>query len=312
MRKAEGGTRTAEDGMPAAAPVPVREHRFAWDGYSFCVPADWNLSQYRFGHGHASVRMEDSEALRLEFEWTRPRGEVDARTVRERYLRRARALASAAAESSELADLPQAWSGFLYRMPDGRQCLSAFRFFPQAPLFGLLRLHFGAEDRLAPRRVLAALCSSFVLHDASVPWEVYDVAFRVGREFRLVATAFQAGCKLMVFQWRLRRLHVWQFSLAESILKDGSPAEFGADFLNRFKGINGPRFRAESAETIASRRRRRYPCGHFEELGRWCFRYRAGCAHLPGKNALALWVFQYRRESDLAKLEESFVPPADG
>jgi len=116
----------------------------------------------------------------------------------------------------------------------------------------------------------------------------------------LLATSFQAGRQLMIFEWRRRRLLLWFFSLADLLLKNRMPEDWCAEFLNGFKGIQGPAFRAGAEPGVLSvRRRRRYPLGHGEEIARWCFRYQARCVPLAAQNQLVLWVFQHRAVTDL-------------
>ena len=42
----------------ASHPIPS-EHRFAWDGFEFCGPSDWDLSFYDFSNSSARVVRRD-------------------------------------------------------------------------------------------------------------------------------------------------------------------------------------------------------------------------------------------------------------
>jgi len=283
---------------------PVR--RFAWDGFSFPVPEDWDLSEYFFGRGFSSVKMEDPVALRLELEWTRPAKRVDLAGLNERYLKGARRLGETAEEAATVNGLPAPWMGSRYAMEDGRHLVTACRAASGARFACLLRLHFEGTGPRKPERVLRMLASGFALHEEHIiPWEFYDMSLHLGRDFRLVSTKLEAGRKSLVFEWRLRRLFVWQFSLANMLLKDGTPADWGADFLGKCKRIRGVTFQARADGSIAARRHRRFPVGHYDEIGRMCLRYRAGWARVEEKNALVLAVYQYRSDADLEKLARS-------
>lgn len=277
--------------------------RFAWDGFSFETPDDWNLSQYKQTRDLSFVRMEDDHALRLELEYGRLTRPADHARWRDHQARTTAELTRAGAEAAPVADLPDGWSAFQYSWPDHRHLILAFRLAADTPFFCLLKLHFDDASRREPPRLLRTLTAGFRLHATGpLPWAVYDFAFRLPRVFRLTETAFQAGRKLMVFEWRRRRLHLWFCSLADVVLRERTPAAWAADFLNAFKGIRGPRFVAVGENAVESRFSWRYPLGHFEELFRGCFRYRVWCAHLPERNQLMLCVFQHRREDDLRQL----------
>lgn len=280
-------------------------HRFAWDGFSFHVPRDWNLSDYSFHGKTASVRMEDDNAMRLEMEWIRPRKAVKDSVLRDRCARIGKSMAEEGAESSAIDGLPAGWTAVVYSMQDGKYLLTAYRLDPKSSFFCLFKLYFAAASRREPPRMIRKIASTFMLHeDGPVPWEFYDVSIRVARGFRLVNTSFLAGRKLMVFEWRLRRLYVWFFSLADTILKRKPMEEWCADYLNDFKGIQGPKFLPGRNGAIFTRFSFRYPLGHFEEIFRWCFRYHAQSRHVPERNHVVLCVFNYRNHRDLAMIAD--------
>lgn len=279
-------------------------HRFAWDGFSFQAPPDWNLSEYSMQRESSWVRMEDDNAVRLEMEWVRSRRPLDMERIQKRFAAISKSLTSTGAETRALADLPDAWSAFLYSMPDGQHLLAAFRFVPGSDFFCFFKLHFEFASLREPPRVIRMIASTFQLHTQdAIPWELFNISFRINREFRLLATSFQAGRQLMIFEWRRRKLHLWFFSLADLMLRDTSMETWCVDFLNGFKGIQGPKFRTgDQCGVILARRLRRYPLGHSEEIVRWCFRYQAHCVHLAAKNQIVLWVFQHRTDADLDRL----------
>ena len=107
---------------------------------------------------------------------------------------------------------------------------------------------------------------------------------------------------MMVFEWRLRRLFIWFFSLADVILREKRIEQWAVEFLNGFKGLQGPKFIPVQNGEIHTRISWRYPFGQFEEIFRWCFRYKARCIHLPEKNQIVLYAFNYRNEIDVSKI----------
>ena len=103
----------------------------------------------------------------------------------------------------------------------------------------------------------------------------------------------------------MRRFHFWQFSLASLLLKDETPAAWATDYLNRIPTIRGALFRAEG-DKIEVRRSRKYPLGHYDEIGRWSFKYRVGYRLNREADRLLLWVYNYRKEADLEQLPPAF------
>ncbi len=278
--------------------------RFAWDGFSFKVPADWNLSHYSFRRSVSSLQMEDDNALRLEMEWVRPEKTIDRKELQKRCAKAAGEMEEAGAEASAMGALPEGWTAAMYSMPDGKHLLTAYRLVPESMFFCLIKLHFPAASRREPPRMARMIASDFQLHEnGPVPWEIYDISLQMNREFRLVNTSLQAGRKMLAFEWRLRRFYIWFFSLADTILKTKPMEDWCAEFINGFKGIRGPIFiPGEKKGELRSRFSFRYPFGHFEELFRGCLRYHARCLHMPEKNHIILYVFNYRKQEDLAMI----------
>ncbi len=292
-------TKPGQDPPPAA-------RTFAWDGVSFLVPGGWHLAGYSFGKNVTRVQLEDDYALRLEAEWTRPRRPPDLRKVESRFSRASKRLVRAAKRTDRLDDVLPGGPAFLYTMPDGAKLLTAFLSASESTLSCFLRIHFQPDDRETPRAVLSLIATGFRAHvGATVPWSLYDISIELPSDFRLVSTSLQAGRKLLVFQWRLRRFYIWHFSLANILLRDRTLEEWAAEFLNSFKGIRGPTFIPGANGTVLARRRWPYVVGHFEEIGRWCFRYQAKCVHDPKRNRVILWAYNYRRPEDVEKIPAS-------
>lgn len=275
--------------------------RFAWDGFALEVPWDWNLSRHETRGGISRLAMEDDLALRLEMEWSRSRRRPAADQIRRRFDELAAEMRRAEAAVAAVPDLPPGWTAALYSMPDGRRRLNAFCL-AGADFIGVFTLHFDRASLREPLRQIRRMASSFSIGSGGISeWEVFDLSFQLNREFYLTGTAFDAGSKLMIFEWRFRRLFIWWFSPADVIAARQPVEQWCARVLNRFKTIRGPIFRpGDRPGELAAQRDWRYPFGRFEDLYRGCQRYQADCRMLADRNILLLTVFQYRQAADLA------------
>lgn len=288
-------------------------HRFSWDGFSFDVPIEWNLSEYFFESRMNSVQMEDARGVRLELEWIRTRKKLDKERLHKTFAKSTEKFSKVAISSTALSDLPNGWAGSMFNMPENKQLLMVFWLSPDNRFFGLFRFHFEKIGKNKPRRLVNDILASFVLHTKGpVPWEVYDLSLSLSPDFRLVGTSLEAGRKLLIFQWRLRKLYLWQFSLADILLREKELNSWASDFLNAYKGIQGPIFTPGHNGAVLAGRKWNYPLGHYDEIGRLCYRYEVGCVRLPEKNSIILSVYNYRKSGDLAKLSESVRVLAGG
>ena len=278
--------------------------RFAWDGISFLVPEHWNLAVYQLKRKYSRVEFDDDYGIRLEAEWVRPKRELDVQIVQKRYDKTARKLNQDAQEISRIENLPEEWIAVLYVMPTAERLLTAFYLGPDSELFCFLIMRFEPEDREDPREIIATIAESFRCHrGATVPWVLYDISLETPAELRLVNTDFQTGKKLMVFQWQLRRLYLWQVSLADLILKKHPLETWSADLLNMCRLIKGPIFSPGPDGELTWKRRRRHRFGHYDEITRWCFHYQLDTIHDREHNRLIVWLYSYRKPEDLRLLE---------
>lgn len=283
--------------------VETNVHRFAWDGFSFPLPAEWDLADYRLDPKGSSARFEDDTAVRLDLEWVR----CPMAAGREAFLRRYALMAAelekaAEARTEPIQGLPEDWTAKLHAMPDKRLLATAYGSPVSASgLQVFLRAHFDAASRREPSRLLRMVAEGFQVHDRGrIPWAVFDVSFELDASWRLVGTAFQAGRKRFTFVRRARRLELWFCSLADLALRGRSLGEWAADMLGTMKSFEARRFiPASNGRLQAVRRGWLYPFGHAEEIARWCFRYQARCLHDRERNRLVLAVLQYRVERDL-------------
>jgi hypothetical protein len=284
-------------------------HRFAWQAFSFDIPADWNLAGHTTAAGVSHARFHDDFGLRLELEWMEARRPISPAVVRQRYDKLAAAMSAAGTRSDPIAALPDGWSATLHHMADGIRMVTAFRVLPGSPFFCLLKMHFDKTAGREPERLFHRLAESFTRHEEGlVPWAVYDIGFQLHRDFRLHATSFQAGRKLMVFDWRLRRLYLQFFSLADLVCREQPMEQWCAGYLKGFKALSGVTFTAGREGTLVAAHQWWKWWGNAEPLTRGCLKYRAWCRLIPEKNQLFLGVLNYRRAEDLAFLARGIEP----
>ena len=279
-------------------PPPPR--RFAWDGVSFLLPDNWDLADYGFEKNQTFITIEDEWHKRLEGQWIRHKSRIDYEKVRRRFEKSSRKLTKAARESTEIRSLPTGWSAFLYEIEDDRLVL-AFFLSPDDRAFFFFHLYFDSRDTDDPREILRLIAESMTLHEeAMTPWSLYDVRVEVPQRFRLVKTTLETGRKLLLFQWRGRKLYLWTFSLADVVLKDNVLEQWAAGFLSAYKEIRGVRFIPGTDGFVnVIRNRTRYPFGHFDEIGRFCFQYEIRCFHDKEANNICLSLYNYRKQTDL-------------
>lgn len=297
--------------------------RLSWAGVSFEVPANWEIGLYKFlRRGVRRIEIEDEYSVRLEAEWVSPKHAVQFSQVAGRYDRAARHTVARADAQEPIAGLPPGWSATCYRFSETmprrtrpgmlvvKQSLAtAFFVAPDSSLFAFFQLHIRPEDAEDPAEVIRLLAGSFRNHvrDALVPWELFDIGFSLPREFRLEATRFDIGAKLMLFRWNVRRFALWYLSCADQFLKPGEdPRRWLAAYANDSRVFRGGKFVLDEAGNPVWRRLRRHVFGHRDEIARWCFRYTLACRIIPERNQLCGWAFHHRHPQDLDALPAEF------
>ncbi len=278
---------------------------FAWDGMEFPIPVDWDLSGYTNRRRVHSLTIEDATHVRMEMEWTAAEGRREAGVVRDQHARLTDHLHRVALGIEAVTDISEYWVVFLYAMQNSGRLITAIHVGEKLPLFVFARLHaFNCSRREIIRDARTLINGFHYYQNEPTPWRLYDIAWRVPQRFHLTGTSLLAGRKMMAFESRFRRLHLWRLSLADRLLREKTPADVAAEFLNRFKGFPGVRFTASGPDTVRGRRNLlRYPFGHYEEIGRLCFRYIVRIKFLPSDNALVIALYNYRNASDMQWLE---------
>ena len=298
--------------------VPDGARRLAWEGVSFCVPANWELAVYKsLRRGALRIELEDEYSIRLESEWVRGKRKLNLASIMKRYEKASKPLTVKSEERRNVAGLPEGWHAthFIFRESGAEvegenlqvlqhELVTAFYLCPQSSIFCFFLLHFMPGDKESPVAVVRQLAGTFQDHgaEALVPWQLFDIAFKLPREFTLEKTHFDIGVKLMAFTWKLRRYFLWHFSCADVFLRGKTPAEWGCGYLNSARLMKGPVFYPDGQGGIAWRRRRPYFLGHREEIATMCYKYDVGCRLQEEENKLVVWAYNYRRASDLRLL----------
>ena len=280
---------------------------FAWNGVSFITPTNWELSQSELSKGLNRIVLDDDFSPRLELEWTLCDTTIDSSKVQKNFQKQAKEITEKATRIRKLDAPSDDWTAHEYSMEGGRTLIVAYIVPPEKDMpFALFKLHFDSHSKEVPALTFYTISKSFrFYHDGIVPWAFYDVNMSLDSRFRLTASSLQAGRKTLCFEWRLRRLFVWFFSLADIALREKTLAEFSADFLNRTKLLPVPLWSPNGSEEIKYRRHRLFFMGQFEEIGRMCFRYSATLHHFPQLNQIAIVVYNYRNTNDLCILKDS-------
>lgn len=299
------------------------EKRIAWDGVSFPIPANWELALYRrIKRKIWHLEIEDEYALRLEVEWIQQETPLDVETILKRYQKATEKLAPQAFTREEVANLPTEWTATYYTFAESETkkggglgtvkhgLATAFYIPADERFFCFILLHVYPEDMEGrPQDVLRTVAEGFKRHQQNaIPWQMFDIAFRMPRDFLLESTSFGVGSKLTVFRWRMRLFYLWHLSCADKFLTDGvRPEAWIAAFLNDFKPIRAVVFEPGPNGTVRWRRRKRNFLGHRDELARGCLQYEIRYLHDRKANRLILWVFNYRKATDLDRLPKPFM-----
>ncbi|MBR6059961.1 MAG: hypothetical protein IKP58_17470 [Victivallales bacterium] len=283
---------------------------FAWNGISFQVPKRWELAVNELIKGVSRIVLEDDYGPRLEIDWTTPRSKSETERFRKRSLEYIKIIDDKSSSVKPLDNLSDEWTAHLYRMPENASLATAYMVpASTGDPFVFFRIHFSKGTPEIPEATSRKILRSFSwTKDGSAQWAFYDIRFKLDCCFRLVSAALLAGQKLLAFEWKLRRLFVWHFSLADYITRNSTPAQWCADFLNKFKLLPAPHWTAVDDTTLVATRKKLYFLGQFEEIGRLCYKYHAICQHLPEQNMIRLVVFNYRSKKDLQKLKSEDFP----
>ncbi|MCJ8329891.1 MAG: hypothetical protein HRT89_21265 [Lentisphaeria bacterium] len=314
----------AEDRELEPVPMPgEKTRRISWRGISFLVPANWEIGLFKFlKKGGNRIELEDEYATRLEAEWIYPKEKIDRKIVEKRYKKKFKKLTDYSDKENRISDLPTDWYATSFELRHGKlgtgettlmqkkqQLLTAFYIPSDNSIFISIVVHIFAEDAENPADVVKLISSEFQIHnkDALIPWELYDMYFKMPKELQLDSTQFDIGSKLMLYRWKMRTLYLWHFSLADHFIDDEKTAEeYGTGFLNSMSFVRAVTFSPGLDGEITWKRKRWHVFGRRDEFACMCFKYKAAVVHDKEENKLILICYHYRKNKDL-KLLNDFI-----
>ncbi len=289
----------------------MKSKRIAWDHLAFTVPDSWELSGYRFLPKRVTrVEIDDEYGTRLEAEWVRPKDHKDLERILKRYRKQTQDLTKAADRKKAISGLPEHCNAVCYYFKETQgedlkverhELVTMFYMHPDEAVFACFLLHF-LEDKENPEELARLIAGDLEYHSdkSLVPWELFDIAFELPKDFVLENTSFDVGSKLLIFRWGMRRFYLWCFSCADMFLDETTKLEdWVTGYLNGFGHLRGLVFMP--GENGEIRWKRRFPSkfANRDELARWCFKYRIRCSRDKEKNRVLVWLFSYRKASDL-------------
>ncbi len=295
--------------------IPKGLRRLAWNGISFCVPTNWELTSYtNKARGISRISAENEYSLRLEAEWVYSHNKLQFQKIIKNYEESSKKLTLHADQKIEIGHLPSHWSAthFIFKETStednkslkvfSHELVTVFYTCPQSSLFCYFILHFLPENPEDPVLITQQLTQSFENHkeNNSIPWQLFDAEFKMPKRFNLTQTAFDVGSKLMVFEWDMRRFFIWHFSCADMFLKnDITPEIWVVSLLKSFKTVRGINYFSKVPDEISWKRKRLHPIGHFDEMIKLCYRYEIGFHIDRHKNQLIVWLYHHRNKKDL-------------
>lgn len=295
--------------------VPDGSRRLAWDGISFCVPTNWEITSYTDKRrGIRRVEIENEYSMRLEAEWVYNQQAVQLDKIMKNYEEASKELTLHADSRKAIGNLPNHWSAthFVFKetSTDTDKTLKVFShelatiFYncPQNSIFCYFILHFLPESSEDPVELTQKLTNSFENHNnanGSIPWQLFDAQFKLPQRFKLLKTTFDIGSKLMIYEWKMRRFFIWHFSCADMFLKNGiTPERWVLGLLKAFKSVRGIKYFSNDPGQITWKRKRLHPIGHFDEMIRLCYQYKIGFHINKENNQLVVWLYHYRGKKD--------------
>ncbi len=230
-----------------AHPSQERTHAVAWAGVGFDVPGDWNFAAAEGDFDRGYFRLDDPTQVRMEVRWeyTTPPDRISDLT--DRYLRRLTKAGHLSGPRAVRRDTR------ILHVPDAE--LETFAWRGPADVIGmamrcrlcnrsiLVRLTAGKSESalVLARRVFGSVRDYACIGQRA--WSVLDFRFDAPEAFRCERHSLRAGRLEFEFRCGRTQLKASRTSLAETILRTQSLAEWARD-----ENKGGKRDRAESVE----------------------------------------------------------------
>ena len=292
-----------------------------WQGFLMRIPAEWNPGRITGGFHSGSIRLDDTEMVRMELEWRGDREDVAISSTVDRFV-------------EELEKQIQRKSGPLevhrpFAMPGTRGRLSGD---DQETIFWetdfrvyALARRFRKSKRLAFIRIIGKLKEdilgvardillSLEDQDPEVPgiWALYDLLCHIPQGFDLDTSTLRSGHIQLRFLDGETTLQVDRLSMAGVLLRERSLQDWFEDFYDKllrdldfhiepFSGQRHPGIRLEGRPKSRLR-------GFLSPLpflyAKKRFFLEGWAWHCPESNKIFAALTVYKREGEAAPLEE--------
>lgn len=299
--------------------------RIAWDRVSFCVPEEWELTSYRWpDKGQTRIELEDDCHVCLTGEWQWS----DNPKVMKEFLKGLEArngkLSQRADHKVAVEGLSGNWSAFVYHFNrtvpnddksemtvDKQQVFDAT--YTTKDFAASFQIRRSDGFRLSLEEMGQAFVKDFQLHTgATVPWELFDVAIDMPKEFILANAQIGIGSKELTFEREKRTFKLWFLSCADVLLNDADSLEkWCCGFLNSQAKIRSMVFKPTTTGGVVAKRRFPMMISHMRDLSSWCFKWKVSIAHDKERNRIVIWVYHYRKKDDLRWLPDWLKSDSD-
>jgi hypothetical protein len=265
---------------------------FGWQAINLTVPTDWELVATHGSERAGYVRLADVAGPRLEARWETATKGTDVQQVVDSYLSRVqRSLGRRAVDVSVHRGLrlasPAGKDVECYEWTGDRRVLAMLSWCETCRRTVHMQILGAPHERL--RRLARTVFSSLRDHPEAgqAVWKFYDVRFAVPGAMALRRHSLQAGCVRMLFTGKGARLEFVRLSLAETLLRGLSMAEwfrrfYGGPAASRAVRLSqqavhghpglmaegGARFLAQARSWLGGRTEFRAACWHCEPTNR--------------------------------------------
>jgi hypothetical protein len=295
--------------------TPLDFRRFSWNGISFCIPKNWELSNYKIHKRKGSkIVIENEYSVKCEGEWVKVSKKEQIDRILENYTEASKTYTNHADSHTSLKNLPKGWSGthFVFKETAttksekmkvfNHDLTTVFYLNEDKSLFCYFLFHFYPEDNENVFEIIENLADSFEEHSNQkfTPWVLFDLNIKTPSEYVLEKTDFDIGSKHLLFEWKNRRLFVWHFSCVNMFIKgEITAADWVLSLLKKAKVVSAINFYITNSGEVNYKRKLNHPLGSFDEIIRMCFKYKIVFKLDENKNQLFVFLFHYRKKDDM-------------
>lgn len=214
---------------------------FGWHGIRLTVPADWNPGKIEGDEKSGSVRLDDSEIVRLEIEWKDARGDDRVGMIVDRYVeglakdaqKQKRTLQVERGADCPGLDLSDVDAGEFFIWHSGFRVHTLACYSPVSDRFIFIRVMARPDESL--KQPLPQLLNSLqdTARDAPKRWGLYDLVFTPPAGYGLEEYDLKSGHLRFRFQQGASIFQIDRLSLAEMLLRDRTLSEWYTDFFRK-------------------------------------------------------------------------------